>query len=162
MQNSLTYKTITESDFENLLDIFQSKPDYIEIDLNLVKKYSLPINNLKDKPKKKKNLLIEMGKYKELPKLNLNLKESETKIVISYRSDKSTNFRNLRKIQKAMKGFNCDVMKFVVDPQNDSQNIDLVRLLVSKVESDKIEIQVHGKYFEFWNSNGEFFGNYNF
>jgi 3-dehydroquinate dehydratase len=159
MQNSPTYKTITEADFDKLTEIFNSKPDYIEVDLNLVKKYSLTINNPKNKPKKKKNLLLEMEKKKELPKLNLNLKDNSTKVIVSYSSDKSTNYRNLRKIVKAMKGFNCDIMKFAVNPQNDQQNIDLVRLLVSKVKNDKFIIEVQFEYAEFWKVNGEGLGN---
>lgn len=149
---------ITENDFGRLTEIFDLKPEYIEVDIDLVKKFSLPVNNPKNKPKKKKNLLIELQKKKELPKLNLNLKDSATKLIISYTSDKSTNYRNLRKIVKAMKGFNCDLMKFVVNPQNDRQNIDLVRLLVSKVDNDKLVIEVQGKYAEFWKANGDILG----
>jgi 3-dehydroquinate dehydratase len=149
---------ITENDFANLVEIFGAKPEYIEVDIDLVKKFSLPVNNPKNKPKKKKNLLLELEKKKELPKLNLNLKDSATKLIISYTSDKSTNYRNLRKIVKAMKGFNCDLMKFVVNPQNDRQNIDLVRLLVSKVDNDKLVIEVQGKYAEFWKANGDILG----
>jgi Type I 3-dehydroquinase len=153
---------ITENKFDNLNEIFATKPQYVEIDINLVKKYALPVNNPKDKPKKKKNLLLELEKKIELPKLNLNLKSRETKVIIFYTSEQSTNYRNLRKIVKSIKGFNCDILKFIVNPQNDSQNIDLVRLLVSKAESDKIVIQVQGKYAEFWNVNGEFLGNLSF
>lgn len=158
MQTSSSYKIIIESDFDNLLEIFNSKPDYIEVDLKLIKKYALPINNPKNKPKKKKNLLLELEKKKELPNLNLNLKDAATQIIISYTSDKSTNYRNLRKIIKSMKGFNCDIMKFVVNPQNDQQNIDLVRLLVSRVDNDKMIMQVQGKYADFWLINGEVLG----
>ena len=160
MQNTLKYTIVIESDFDNLLDIFSSKPEYIEIDLDLVKKYSLRINNTKNKPKKKKNLLLELEKKTELPKLNLNLKHSETKIIISYTSKQSTNYRNLRKIVKTIKGFNCDIIKINVNPQNNNQNIDLVRLLVSKSSKDKICIEVYGKYTEFWKLNGETLGNF--
>ena len=160
MQNTSTSTTILESDIDRLLDIFNSKPQYIEIDLSLVKKYSLPINNPKNKPKKKKNLLLELEKKKELPKLNLNLKHAETRIVICYNSNKSTNYRNLRKIVKAAKGYNCDIIKISVNPQNDEQNIDLVRLLVSKSQNDKLWIEVQGKYKEFWELNGKVLGNF--
>lgn len=160
MLNTSNHTTITESDFDNLLDIFNSKPEYIEIDLDLIKKYSLPVNNPKNKPKKKKNLLLELGKSKELLKLNLNLKHPETKIIICYNSNKSTNYRNFRKIYKAMKSFNCDIFKFVVNPQNDEQNIDLVRLLVSKVQKDKISIVVTDKYTEFWKDSAGLIGNF--
>lgn len=160
MQNSSNYQIITESDFDNLLEIFNTKPDYIEVDLNLVKKYSLPINNPKNKPKKKKNLLLELEKRKELPKLNLNLKDAQTKVVLTYVSKKSTNYRNLRKIVKSVKGYNCDIIKFVVIPQNDSQNIDLVRLLVSKAKKELLLVEVTGKYAEFWSQNGRLLGNY--
>jgi 3-dehydroquinate dehydratase len=149
---------ITENDFDNLGDILNVKPQYIEIDIALIKKFSLPINNPKNKPKKKKNLILELEKKKELPKLNLNLKAYETKVIISYTSEQSTNYRNLRKIVKSMKGFNCDVIKLSVNPQNNSQNIDLVRLLVSKVERDKTIIEVRGKYAKFWKVNGEILG----
>jgi 3-dehydroquinate dehydratase len=150
---------ITEKDFENLKEIWNSKPQYVEINISLVKKFSLPINNPKNKPKKKKNLLLELEKKKELPKLNFNLKSPETKVIIFYTSEQSTNYRNLRKIVKSIKGFNCDILKLIVNPQSDSQNIDLVRLLVSKAENDKIVIQVQGKYAEFWKANGEVLGN---
>jgi Type I 3-dehydroquinase len=160
MQDSLPYKKITELDFDNLTEIFNSKPQYIEVDLNIAKKYSLPINNPKNKPKKKKNILLELEKKNELPKLNLNLKSAETKIIISYTSEHSTNYRNLRKIVKAMKGFNCDVMKFAINPQNDSHNIDLVRLLVSKVENDKLIIEVQGKCAAFWEANCNILGSF--
>jgi 3-dehydroquinate dehydratase len=149
---------ITENDFDHLGDIWSVKPQYVEIDIALIKKFSLPINNPKNKPKKKKNLILELEKKKELPKLNLNLKTYETKVIISYTSEQSTNYRNLRKIVKSMKGFNCDVIKLTVNPQNDSQNIDLVRFLVSKVERDKMIIQVRGKYAKFWKVNGEILG----
>ena len=160
MQNNSSYITIIESDFDSLLNIFNSKPEYIEIDLDLIKKYSLPVNNPKNKPKKKKNLLLELEKKKELPKLNLNLKHAETRIVICYNSNKSTNYRNLRKIVKAIKGFNCDIIKLIVNPQDNSQNIDLVRLLVSKSSKDKICIEVNGRYLEFWKLNSETLGNF--
>jgi Type I 3-dehydroquinase len=160
MQNSLTYQIITEADFDNLPEIFNSKPDYIEIEIGLIKKYSLPINNPKNKPKKKKNLLLELERRKELPKLNLNLKDSSTKIIIAYISDKSTNYRSLRKIVKFMKGFNCDIYKLKVNLQNNSQNIDLIRLLVSKSNNEKMIIEVQGKYVEFWKHSGELLGSY--
>lgn len=157
MQNTI----IKELDIENVQQILDSKPHYIEVNFELFKQKSGRISNSKDKPKKKKNLEIELLANNPKPVLNLNLKSQNTKVIISTNLEPSDLcYRKLQKIKKQIKAYNPFLIKLIAEPVNDSQNNNLIRLLVSKTKKEKLAIVIKGKYELFWSANQKALGSF--
>ena len=154
---------------ENRLKVLQwglaQNFEYVDVEIKTVQKYSQPIINPKDKPKKKKNQEIANQLEKENPQLpialNLNLKDPQTKLILSYHNfQKTDNYRKLRKIQKTMQGYGCDVCKFACMITKSEDNIILTQLLVNKKKSDQIIVLGMGKNSSFMRINTVILGGY--
>lgn len=73
--------------------------------------------------------------------VDLSKKHPETKIITSYHNFKQTNgYRDLRKIQKRMRGVKPDLMKFATFVKTEKDIRNLVRLLVSGKKSDRMVV----------------------
>jgi 3-dehydroquinate dehydratase-1 len=71
--------------------------------------------------------------------INLTKKHPETKIITSYHNFNHTNgYRDLRKIQKRMRGIKPDLMKFATFVKTEKDIKNLIRLLVSAKKDDKM------------------------
>jgi 3-dehydroquinate dehydratase type I len=78
--------------------------------------------------------------------VDLSLKHVGTKLVVCYASTAQTpGYRNLRKLQKRMRGFNPDIQAFDTKIKTKDNLQDLVRLLVSKKKSDNLWINFAGR-----------------
>jgi hypothetical protein len=147
----------THAEIEILQKCLQAQFDYVEINFKTACQNCIRIKNPLDKPKKKKNQALEDLNLQQNPRIKPNLdlssKNSETKIILTHNNpSKTDSYQNLRKIQKRMKGLNCNVQKFVCNVQDDEDNIILTRLLTSKTKSEKMIIQVVGNRAEFINN----------
>jgi 3-dehydroquinate dehydratase type I len=66
-------------------------------------------------------------------------KHPKTKIICSYHHFNTTpGYRNLRKLQKRMRGYKPDIMKFATKVKTDEDNQNLLRLLLSKKKNEKM------------------------
>ncbi len=71
--------------------------------------------------------------------IDLSKKSEGTKIIVCYADSAQTpGYRNLRKLQKRMRGFNPDIQSFDTRIKNNDDLQNLVRLLVSKKKSDNL------------------------
>ena len=134
--------------------------DYVEIELKTVKLFSSRIVSENDKPKNRKNQLIEANNPQPKPKLDLNSKHPKTKLILSYHNcTRTDNYLRLRNFQSQMSGFNPDIIKIVCTILNDKDNINLVRLLTSKSSSDQLIVLGMGSNSLFINTFGLILGN---
>ena len=154
---------------ENRLKILQwslnAGFDYVDIEVKTVQKHSKPILNPKNKVKKKKNQELDKEQEKLYPSppltLDLNLKKPETKLILSYHNfQKTDNYRKLRKTQKMMQGYNCDICKFACTITKSEDNIILTQLLVNKKKSDQLIVLGMGKNSSFMRINTVILGGY--
>jgi hypothetical protein len=145
---------ITDQDIINYEKILATNPEYIEIDFDLIKQKSARIIKPTDKPKKKKNLELELQANKPRPVLNLNLKSQNTKVIITVGLQvRDLNYRKLRTIIKQIRAYNPFAVKLTAQPINDLQNNNLLRLLVSKTQNEHLILEINGKYKQFWQTN---------
>jgi 3-dehydroquinate dehydratase I len=73
--------------------------------------------------------------------ISLENKHPETKIITSFHNFKKTNgYRDLRKIQKRMRGVNPDLMKFACQVKTENDIKTLIRLLTSGKKDDKMAV----------------------
>jgi hypothetical protein len=150
----MNIKTIIDQDIINFAEILATNPEYVELDFELIKQKSSRIVSLADKPKKKKNLELELQSNRPKPLLNLNLKSQNTKVIISVDLKiREMNYRKLRTIIKQIRSYNPFIIKIIAAPIDNSQNNNLVRLLVSKTEKENLIMEINGKYQEFWQIN---------
>jgi hypothetical protein len=146
--------TITDQDIINYEEILGTNPEYIEIDFELIKQKSARIVKPTDKPKKKKNMELELQANKPRPILNLNLKSQNTKVIITVDLQmRDLNYRKLRTTIKQIRSYNPFAIKITAQPINDLQNNNLIRLLVSKTQKKNLILEIDGKYKEFWQIN---------
>jgi hypothetical protein len=147
-------KTITEKDIDILEQMLAQNPEYIEIDFEFIKQKSARIISPNDKPKKKKNLELELKANNPKPVLNLNLKSQNTKVIIFVGLQaRNLNYRKLRSIIKHVRAYNPFAIKLTAQPINDLQNNNLIRLLVSKTQNEHLILEIEGRYKEFWQTN---------
>jgi 3-dehydroquinate dehydratase I len=77
--------------------------------------------------------------FSQIKKIDFSNKNPQTKIILSLHDFNQTpGYRNLRKIQKRMRGFNPNIIKFAtfIKTEKDIQN--LFRLILSSKKQDKI------------------------
>jgi 3-dehydroquinate dehydratase len=88
-------------------------------------------------------------------------KHPQTKLIVSYNHTSHTpGYRNLRKLQKRMRGFLPAITKFhtQIKTQKDLEN--LMRLLVSRKKAETLWIQATGKQASEFNQISPKFGNW--
>jgi 3-dehydroquinate dehydratase len=135
--------------------------DYVDVEVKTAILHSKPLINPKDKPKKKKNLELEKTKPVAEIALDLNQKSASTQLILSYHNfQKTDSYRNLRKIQKQMRGFNCDIQKFACMITKSEDNIILARLLTSKEKTEEMVVLGMGKDSRFMRINTLLLGSY--
>lgn len=107
----------SQTDFKALTEFaLQAGFDYLDIDLNCISE------------------------------INLNLKHPKTKLIVSYHNFNLTpGYRNLRKIQKKMRSFNPQVMKFATFSRKFEDNQTILRLLLSKKKTEKMIVMCMGE-----------------
>jgi hypothetical protein len=120
--------------------------DFVEISLKSALKFCTIIKNPKNKPKKKKNQLLELAKPQPTQKpIDLNLVHPKTNLIISHYNLQTTdNYRSLRKICNQIAGFGAKYQKIVCNTKNNVDLITLVRLLTSKTQNSKMVIDITG------------------
>lgn len=77
--------------------------------------------------------------YANIGLIDFSKKHPKTKIICSYHHFNTTpGYRNLRKLQKNMRGYKPDIMKFATKVKTDQDNQNLLRLLLSKKKNEKM------------------------
>jgi 3-dehydroquinate dehydratase I len=115
--------------------------DFVDIELATAVKNSTRINKPTDKPKKKKNQLLAQDLEKDKPKaaLDLNSRNQNTQIILSYHNFETTpGYRKLREIQARMESFGCHICKFACKINETEDNTNLFRLLTNKTKKDQL------------------------
>lgn len=133
--------TKSSNDLEVIQKAIRLGFGYIKIDYNTAVTDASRIQKPNEKPKKKKNQLLET-KSSNPPLLDLNLKHPDTQIIIGYYNySKVPSFRKLRSLHDKIRSLGCDVAEFGCQCNSKVDNINLVRLLTSKTQQQKISIR---------------------
>jgi 3-dehydroquinate dehydratase type I len=117
--------------------------------------------------KQQVELILEIGfeyvdlQLPQIMSVDLTKKHTHTKIIASYTHLWETpGYRNLRKLYKRMRGFNPVIFRFQTKVKTQQDNLNLMRLLVSKKKNETLWVSGLGDKAEMFNQTSSSYGNF--